>query len=154
MKHKKHFGLIIAAIASALILVGPGATPSAANEGIRASNPMIVDVVMPVSGRNRVRDLLADIAKHGLTGKHHYFITFKTTAPGVQLSPRLLEKYPDAMTIVLQYQFANLKVRAQAFSITLGFTENERSRDERLVIPFDAVTALQDPSDGLSLNFE
>jgi hypothetical protein len=86
---------------------------------------------------------LAFAAANGLPGAHHFYITFRTTAPGVSIPPRLLAQYPQEMTIVLQHQFWDLKVdeARQCFSVGLSFS----GVPSPLVIPFGAVVAFADP---------
>jgi hypothetical protein len=67
-------------------------------------------------------------------------VTFRTTAEGVKLAPFLRVRYPDEMTIVLQYQFARLVVKDDRFEVGVWF----KRRHERLVVPFDAVKGFWD----------
>jgi uncharacterized protein len=92
--------------------------------------------------RSVLRRVLIDVAKSGLPGDHHFYISFKTTEPGVSLSSRLIEKYPDEMTIVLQHRFWDLFVHADRFEVKLQFN----SIPEKLVIPFNAIRVFVDPS--------
>jgi uncharacterized protein len=108
------------------------------------------DVLVQDALRGMVRDLLADAAKKGLPGEHHFFITFDTAAEGVRLSERLRAQYPDEMTVVLQYQFRELKVTDAAFEVVLSFG----GVPERLHIPFEAIKAFADPSVQFALQFE
>jgi len=96
-----------------------------------------------------VRKVIQDAAKHGLPGEHHFYISFRTDAPGVRLSSRLKEKHPDEMTIVLQHQFWDLLVTDHAFEVGLSFG----GVPERLLIPFDAMTGFFDPSVQFGLKF-
>jgi hypothetical protein len=100
--------------------------------------------------RGVVKRVLADAARDGLPGDHHFYISFKTKHPGVKLSPRLGEKYPDEITIVLQHQFWDLTVTDQAFEVGLSF----RNAPEKLVVPFDAISGFFDPSVQFGLKFE
>ena len=100
--------------------------------------------------RGVVRKVLADAARDGLPGEHHFYITFHTHAPGVKLSSRLREQYPDEMTIILQYQFWDLRVDDQGFEVGLHF----KNIPEKLHIPFEAITAFYDPSVQFGLKFE
>jgi hypothetical protein len=86
---------------------------------------------------------LASVAAQGLPGEHHFYITFRTDAPGVQIPPRLKAQYPHEMTIVLQHQFWDLKVdeRAGFFGVGLSFS----GIPSPLHIPFAAVVAFADP---------
>jgi len=97
-----------------------------------------------------VRTVLADAAKKGLPGEHHFKITFNTTAPGVRLSERMRTRYPQDMTIVLQHQFWDLAVTEQAFEVGLSFG----GVAERVYVPFDAVTAFYDPAVQFGFQFE
>ena len=100
--------------------------------------------------RGVVRTVLADAAKKGLPGEHHFKITFNTTAPGVRLSDRMRAQYPQDMTIVLQHQFWDLMVTEQAFEVGLSFG----GVPERVAVPFDAVTAFYDPAVQFGFQFE
>ena len=100
--------------------------------------------------RGLVRQVLADVARKGLPGDHHFFISFDTQADGVRLSPRLREQYPEEMTIVLQHQFWDLKVNDEAFEVGLSFG----GVAERLVVPFEAITNFADPSVQFQLQFQ
>ena len=97
-----------------------------------------------------VKKVLVDVAKHGLPGDHHFYITFRTHAPGVRLSARMRELYPEEMTIILQHQFEDLKVTDVALEVGLSF----KGIPEILLIPFDALTGFFDPSVQFSAKFE
>lgn len=100
--------------------------------------------------RGVVRDALKRVVADGLPGDHHLYVTFRTQAPGVHIANRLVAQYPDEMTIVLQYQFWGLEVDDESFEITLSFS----GKNERLHIPFDAVTGFADPSVNFGLQFK
>jgi hypothetical protein len=100
--------------------------------------------------RGVMREALARTAREGLPGDHHFYVTFRTRAPGAIVPKYLLAKYPDEMTIVLQHQFRALEVRDDMFSVSLSFS----SRSERLTVPFAAVTTFADPSVNFGLQFE
>ena len=89
-------------------------------------------------------------APEGLPGAHHFYITFKTEAPGVSGPADLLGKYPDEMTIVLQHQYWDLAPGETFFSVTLQFG----GQPKRLSIPYAAVTRFYDPSVQFLLQFE
>jgi hypothetical protein len=108
------------------------------------------DLLAQTALRGVVRTVLADAAKKGLPGQHHFKITFATGAPGVRLSERLRAKYPETMTIVLQHQFRDLAVRDDAFDVGLSFG----GVAEKLTIPLDAVTAFFDPSVQFGFQFQ
>jgi hypothetical protein len=86
----------------------------------------------------------------GVPGAHHFYISFKTQAPGVSIPPDLVEKYPDEMTIVLQHQFWDLAPGETFFSITLRFG----GQPKRIAMPYGAVTRFYDPSVQFLLQFE
>ncbi|MFN3576999.1 MAG: ClpXP protease specificity-enhancing factor SspB [Tabrizicola sp.] len=100
--------------------------------------------------RGLIQSVLAEVAEHGLPGAHHFFITFDTTHPGVQMADWLKERYPTEMTVVLQHWFENLKVTDDGFSVTLNFGNSP----EPMVIPFDALRTFVDPSVEFGLRFE
>jgi uncharacterized protein len=102
----------------------------------------LVEIAMRDAMRGVIKSLLTEISKTGLPGEHHFYISFNTNAPGVNLSKRIKEKYPDEMTIVLQHRFWNLLVHADHFEVSLTFN----SIPERLVIPFAAIRVFVDPS--------
>jgi len=108
------------------------------------------DVMVENALRGVVREALTHVAEHGLPGEHHFYITFRSEHPGVDMPPTLRERYPHEMTIVLQYQFWDLDVGADAFAVTLSFN----NRSERVVVPFEAVTSFADPSVRFGLQFE
>src|SRR6202007_255630 len=74
------------------------------------------DLLAQQALRGVVHTVLADVAKNGLPGEHHFKITFNTTVPGVRLSDRLRAQYPETMTIVLQHQFWDLAVGERSFA--------------------------------------
>ena len=90
------------------------------------------------------------MAKSGLPGEHHFFIAFNTRADGVTISKRLLEKYPQEMTIVLQHRFWDLLVQEDRFEVKLSFD----AIPERLVVPYTAIKVFFDPSVPYGLQFE
>ncbi len=108
------------------------------------------DLLVQDALRAMVRDLLIKVAREGLPGEHHFFVTFKTHAPGVQLSPRMRAQYPDEITIVMQHQFWDLIVNERQFEVGLSFS----NIPERLVVPFTALTGFHDPSVPFMLKFE
>ena len=85
-----------------------------------------------------------------LPGSHHFYITFKTAAPGVNIPNRLKERFPDEMTIVLQNKFWGLKVTETGFTVGLSFSQIPST----LIIPFSAITAFVDPAVDFGLQFQ
>ena len=108
------------------------------------------DILAQQALRGVVRTVLADAAKKGLPGEHHFKITFLTGAPGVRLSERMRAQYPEAMTIILQHRFWDLTVGEAAFEVGLSFG----GVAERLAIPFDAISAFFDPAVQFGFQFE
>lgn len=100
--------------------------------------------------RGLIQSVLTDVAKNGLPGAHHFFITFDTTHPDVAIADWLRARYPAEMTIVIQHWFDNLVVTDEGFTITLNFGDNP----EPMVVPFDAVRTFVDPSVEFGLRFE
>ncbi|MGL5362073.1 MAG: SspB family protein [Bosea sp. (in: a-proteobacteria)] len=108
------------------------------------------DLLVQDALKGVVRKLLIDAAKEGLPGEHHFYVTFRTTAPGVRLSQRMREKYPEEMTVVLQHQFWDLGVTEHSFEVGLSFG----GVPERLLVPFESVVGFFDPSVQFGLKFE
>lgn len=100
--------------------------------------------------RGVVRDALRKIQKTGLPGEHHFYIAFNTRYPGVSLSPRLAERYPREMTVVLQHQFWNLTITEDRFEVELSFD----NIPEKLIVPFNSIKGFLDPSVQFGLQFE
>jgi hypothetical protein len=107
--------------------------------------PKMVDEAM----RGVVREALKRVCAEGLSGNHHFYISFNTRYAGVSISPQLLAKYPQEITIVVQHQYWDLEVYKHSFSVTLSFN----NVPEKLVVPFDALTAFADPSVRFGLQF-
>jgi len=100
--------------------------------------------------RGLIRQVLTEVRQHGLPGEHHFFITFDTTHPDVQIADWLRARYPEEMTIVIQHWFENLEVDEDGFTITLNFG----NQPEPMRIPFDALRTFVDPSVEFGLRFE
>ncbi|WP_299753186.1 ClpXP protease specificity-enhancing factor SspB [uncultured Boseongicola sp.] len=100
--------------------------------------------------RGLIQNVLNDVSEHGLPGQHHFFITFDTMHPDVEIADWLSDRYPDEMTVVMQHWFDNLDVTNEGFSITLNFGDSP----EPLYIPYDAIRTFVDPSVEFGLRFE
>jgi hypothetical protein len=100
------------------------------------------DLLVQEALRSVVRKVLGDAARNGLPGEHHFYISFKTQAPGVTVPAAMRQKYPDEMTIILQHEFWDLAVNGEGFEVSLSFSR----KPERLAIPFAAITGFSDPS--------
>ena len=108
------------------------------------------DILAQDALRGVMRDVLADAAKNGLPGEHHFYISFDTTAEGVKMSDRLREQHPAEITIILQHQFWDLAVTDDHFEVGLSFN----GVAEKLFVPFEAVKGFFDPSVQFGLQFE
>lgn len=100
--------------------------------------------------RGLIQTVLEDVQRDGLPGQHHFFITFDTMHPDVEIADWLSDRYPGEMTIVIQHWFADLEVTDEGFAITLNFGDNP----EPLYIPYDAIKTFVDPSVEFGLRFE
>jgi hypothetical protein len=100
------------------------------------------DLLVQDALRSVVRKVLADTARAGLIGDHHFNIAFKTQAPGVVVPPAVKSRFPDEMSIILQHEFWDLVVTPDAFEVSLNFSR----KPERLIVPFDSITGFTDPS--------
>lgn len=108
------------------------------------------DILTQEALRSVLRRVLVDIAKSGLPGDHHFYISIDTNAPGVRMSPRLRAQYPEEITVVLQHQFWDLAVTDHGFEVGLSFG----GVPEHLAVPFDAIKRFFDPSVQFGLQFE
>ncbi len=108
------------------------------------------DLLTQQALRGVVRNVLADAAKKGLPGDHHFYISFNTQADGVRMSDRLRAQYPKEMTVILQHQFWDLAVTEHGFEVGMSFG----GIPEKLAIPFDAISGFFDPSVQFGLQFE
>jgi hypothetical protein len=110
------------------------------------------DEIVQEALRAVVGRVLGEVESTGgtLPGNHHFYITFKTAAPGVVIPTHLRERFPDEMTIVLQNKFWDLKVTDAGFSVGLSFNQIP----SKLEIPFAAITAFVDPAVDFGLQFQ
>jgi uncharacterized protein len=110
------------------------------------------DEIVQEALRAVVGRVLGEVERSGgsLPGSHHFYITFKTDAPGVSVPPHLRERFPDEMTIVLQNKFWDLKVAEDGFSVGLTFNQIPA----KLTVPFVAITAFVDPAVDFGLQFQ
>ncbi len=115
-----------------------------------ATDHIRYDLLAQDALRGLVRKVLTDTAKSGLPGEHHFSISFQTDAEGVKMSPRLREQFPQEMTVILQYQFWDLRVTDTGFEVGLSFG----GVPEKLGIPFAAIKSFFDPSVQFGLQFE
>jgi len=110
------------------------------------------DEIVQEALRAVVGRVLGEVERAGghLPGSHHFYITFKTGAPGVVVPAHLRERFPDEMTIVLQNKFWDLKVDNDAFQVSLSFNQIPA----KLTVPYAAITAFVDPAVDFGLQFQ
>ncbi len=109
------------------------------------------DEIVQEALRAVVGRVLSSVAESGgLPGDHHFYITFKTQAPGVDIPQRLIERFPDEMTIVMQNRYWDLLVDERKFSVGLSFNQVP----SKLVIPYSAITGFHDPAVNFELRFQ
>ena len=108
------------------------------------------DLMIEAALRDVVRETIENVAMNGLPGEHHFYITFQTKFPGVQIPEYLQKQYPDEMTIVLQYQFFGLKLEDDIIEVTLSFNNIK----EHLCVPIESITTFADPSVNFALQFQ
>lgn len=114
------------------------------------SDPLRYDKWIEEALRGVVRQALVLTTAEGLPGEHHFYITFRTDADGVEMPDYLRAEHPENITIVLQHQFENLEVENDFFRVSLRF----KGKLERLRVPFDAVGAFADPSVNFGLQLK
>jgi len=100
--------------------------------------------------RSLIQTVLADVQKNGLPGEHHFFITFDTQHPDVEIAEWLVDRYPGEMTVVMQHWYDNLTVTDEGFAVTLNFGD----APEPLYIPYNSIKTFVDPSVEFGLRFE
>ncbi|MEP1229687.1 MAG: ClpXP protease specificity-enhancing factor SspB [Litorimonas sp.] len=101
--------------------------------------------------RGVVRDAIRRVIREdGLPGAHHFYITFLTRYPGVEIDESLAGKYPEEITIVIEHQFWDLNAHADEFEVTLKFG----GIPKYLKVPYHAITRFHDPSVGFALQFD
>ena len=115
-----------------------------------AEDQIRYDILAQEALRGVMRKVLAEVARTGLPGNHHFFITFDTTHPGVDMDAALRARYPADMMIVLQDWFEDLAVMKDRFTVTLNFG----NVPEPIVIPFEAIKTFVDPSVEFGLRFD
>ena len=107
------------------------------------------DEIIENSMRLVIYETLKKIEKSGLIGKHYFIVTFLTRFPGVSLPKSLAEKYPEEMTIAIQYQYKSLVVEHDFFKVSLSFG----GKYEKLTVPYKSITSFADPSMNFALKF-
>lgn len=114
-----------------------------------SGDPLNYQAMTEEALRGVVRQTLTLVKQRGLFGQHHFYLTFRTAFPGVQIADHLRQRHPQEMTIVLQHQYWGLEVSDGGFTVTLSFN----GQQERLVVPFAAISAFVDPSVQFGLQF-
>jgi uncharacterized protein len=107
------------------------------------------DKIIENSMRGVIKEVLKKVEKFGLLGEHYFVISFCTTAKNVKVPKNLKSKFPEEMTIVIQYQFNYIMIKEDHFIISLSFS----GQFEELTIPYDAITSFADPSINFGLKF-
>lgn len=115
-----------------------------------SSDPLDYGRLMQHALRGVVREALGVAAEQGLPGEHHFYVSFDTSHPGVDLPDWLARQYPEELTIVLQHEFWDLAVTDDRFSVGLSFSE----RPATLTVPFDAILTFVDPHAEFGLKFD
>src|SRR5271156_1545647 len=121
---------------------GRSASSAPSSSFLMATDLIRYDLLVQDALRSVVRKVLADTARAGLIGDHHFKIAFKTQAPGVVAPAAVKSRFPDEMSIILQHEFWDLVVTQDAFEVNLNFSR----KPERLIVPFDSITGFSDPS--------
>jgi len=99
--------------------------------------------------KNVIYDILKQVSKKGLPGKHHFYISFDTTAKNIKIPEKLIKEYPQEMTIVIENSFWNLEVTKSNIVIVLSFSEIK----SKLKITFDSIISFSDPHANFILQF-
>ncbi len=121
-------------------------TDGAVQDSLIPYDEIVQEALRAVVGR-----VLGEVERGGgLPGEHHFYITFKTQAPGVDIPTHLTQRFPDEMTIVIQNRFWDLKVRPDAFEVGLSFNQVPA----KLIVPYAAVTGFVDPAVNFALQFQ
>lgn len=107
------------------------------------------DVIIEDAMRGVIKRVLKRVEKTGLLGEHYFVISFLTSNKEVKIPKKLKAKFPEEMTIVIQYQFNYLITREKYFVISLSFS----GEFEELIIPYSAITSFADPSINFGLKF-
>lgn len=119
------------------------------DEGLMRRQQIDYGQLVEAALRTVVRDVLRQFAAGEVPAPHHFYVTFRTDFPGVEIPDYLHSRYPSEMTIVLQHQFWDLEVNEDWFAVTLSFND----QPERLVIPFEALRVFADPGVEFGLQF-
>lgn len=120
------------------------------DEELMSEDLLRYDILIQDALRGAVKKILAEVGRTGLPGEHHFYIAFDTNAPGVRISPRLKERYPQEMTVVLQHQFWDLAIGEHAFEVGLSFG----GVAEKLLVPYSSIKGFFDPSVQFALEFD
>ena len=90
---------------------------------------------------NVFKDVLSEINSKGLKEGHHLYITFDTNEKNVRIPKWLKKKFANEMTIIIQYEFWNLKIYKEYFDVSLSFNDIKTN----LSISYNSVISFADP---------
>ena len=99
---------------------------------------------------NVLKVVLKNIKENGLSNQNHLYITFLTNDKNVIIPKWLKDKYPEEMTIIIQYEYYDIKIENDFFEITLSFNDVKT----KLKIGYDAVISFADPSANFGLKLK
>jgi hypothetical protein len=102
--------------------------------------------------RHVVAQAIEHVGEHGLPGGHHFYITFRTGHPGVEIPARIKAQYPQEMTIVLQHQFWDLGFDRETETVRVGLSFG--GVPAKLSIPLAAIVEFADPHIRYGLRFQ
>lgn len=119
-------------------------------EDVSRNKAFNYDEMVQSALRGVVQNALQQASKEGLSGRHHFYITFESSRPDVKVPEYLRKQHPEEITIVLQHQFWDLKVDDKGFSVLLSFNEIQ----EKIEVSYAALISFLDPSVKFGLQFE
>jgi len=108
------------------------------------------DLMVEHALRKVVEDALKQVERHGFPGEHHFYITFRTDHPYVEIPNSLKKQYPEEMTIIIQYEYDDLLIEDGNVAITLSFDDKE----EHIKFPIESITTFADPAVNFALQFQ
>ena len=116
-----------------------------------SSDLMNYEQMTQLALRGVVRDAIRRVIREdGLPGAHHFYITFLTRYPGVEIDEGLAAKYPEEITIVLEHQYWDLNAHETEFEVTLKFG----GIPKYLKVPYHAISRFHDPRVGFARKFD
>ncbi len=97
-----------------------------------------------------VKKALMQIAEYGIPDEKSFYLSFRTDAHGVILSPRVKQQYPKEITIILQHQFDNLQIFENKFTVNISFS----GITEDIAVPFNSIISFIDPDANFGFQFD